>query len=107
VAISQNLHLIATDDLIIEDGVGIGPFAMISTCNHSYWDYDEYIVSQKLESAPIHIGEGALIGHCACVLPGVNIGKHCVIGSNVVVSKDIPDYTIVLPAKNRKATLSI
>ena len=35
-----------------------------------------------------------------CVI-GAKIGKHCVIGANSVVTKDIPDYCIAvgIPAK--------
>lgn len=43
--------------------------------------------------------------HCA-VLPGVNIGTHCLVGANSVVSRDIEDYSFAVgsPAK-RKADI--
>lgn len=46
------------------------------------------------------IGEGSWLGENVCVI-GANIGKHCVIGANSVVTKDIPDYSIAVgaPAK--------
>lgn len=107
VQISQGAHIVATDHLIIEDYVGIGPYAMLNTANHSYLDLTAPIPTQNLESAPIRIGEGTNIGMGACILPGVSIGKHCSIGANTVISKDVPDYTIVSAVHPRKATLPV
>jgi acetyltransferase-like isoleucine patch superfamily enzyme len=38
--------------------------------------------------------------HCS-ILPGVTIGKHCLIGANSVVSRDLPDFSFSIgsPAK--------
>jgi len=49
----------------------------------------------------VEIGEGTLIGAGATVIPLVKIGKWCVIGAGAVVTKNIPDYTVVVgnPAK--------
>ena len=44
---------------------------------------------------PVEIGEYTFIGGGSAVLPGVKIGKGCVVGVNSVVTKDVPDYTIV------------
>lgn len=30
------------------------------------------------------------------VMPGVTIGKKCVIGAGAIVTKDIPDYSIAV-----------
>ncbi|KKD58325.1 maltose acetyltransferase [Grimontia sp. AD028] len=50
---------------------------------------------------PISIGDNAWLGGGVIVLPGVTIGKNCVIGAGSVVTKDIPDNTIAVgnPAK--------
>jgi acetyltransferase-like isoleucine patch superfamily enzyme len=41
--------------------------------------------------------------HC-CILPGVKIGKHSLIGANSVVSRDVDDFSFVIgsPAKKVK-----
>ena len=47
------------------------------------------------------IEEGVWLGQRVCVLPGVCIGAHCIIGANSVVTHDIPAYSIAVgaPAK--------
>ena len=50
----------------------------------------------------IHIGEDCWIGGCAIILPGVKVGKGCVIGAGSVVTKDVPDYTVVAGNPARK-----
>ena len=48
----------------------------------------------------VEIGEGSWIGEGVCVI-GAKIGRHCVVGANAVVTKDIPDNTVAVgvPAK--------
>lgn len=47
------------------------------------------------------IGNDVWIGHSATIKRGVHIGDGAVIGSNAVVTKDVPPYAIVagIPAK--------
>ena len=47
------------------------------------------------------IAEGAWIGAGATILPGVRIGRYAVVGAAAVVTKDVPDYGVVVgsPAK--------
>ena len=47
------------------------------------------------------IDEGTWIGTKTTIIGNVHIGKHCVIGANSVVTKDIPDYCVAagIPAK--------
>jgi acetyltransferase-like isoleucine patch superfamily enzyme len=49
----------------------------------------------------IHIGEDCWIGGNAIILPGVTIGKGCTVGAGSVVTKSVPDFTLVAgnPAK--------
>jgi acetyltransferase-like isoleucine patch superfamily enzyme len=54
---------------------------------------------------PIHIKRNAWIGANATILPGVTIGENAIVAAGAVVSKDVPDNTIVggIPAKIIKA----
>lgn len=59
------------------------------------------IIKQEIiQLSPIKINSGAWIGENVCII-GANIGKNSVIGSNSVVTKDIPDFCIAVgsPAK--------
>lgn len=49
----------------------------------------------------VSIGDGSYIGINAVIVGNVKIGKHCVIGANSVVTKDVPDYCVAVgsPAK--------
>ena len=47
------------------------------------------------------IGEYTFVGGGSCILPGVTVGKGCVIGVNSVVTKDVPDYAVVVGSPAR------
>lgn len=49
----------------------------------------------------VYVKEGSHIGIGACVLQGITIGKWATIGAGAVVTKDVPDFAVVvgIPAK--------
>jgi len=57
-----------------------------------YLEKDERIGYQR---GPVSIGEYTFVGAKALIMPGVSIGKGCLIGAGAIVSKSIPDYSIV------------
>ena len=48
-----------------------------------------------------HIGRGASLGSNCTILAGVRIGSRALVGAGAVVTKDVPDYSIVagVPAR--------
>ncbi len=62
---------------------------------------NKLIMKQELISKPIIIGSDVWIGTGAIILAGVTVGNGAVIGAGSVVTKDVPEYTIVAgnPAK--------
>ncbi len=42
------------------------------------------------------VKEGASIGANATIVCGHTLGKHCLIGAGSVVTKDVPDYALVI-----------
>ncbi len=44
---------------------------------------------------PTYIGKGAVIGSNATLFP-VRIGKYATVGAGAVVTKDVPDYAVVV-----------
>lgn len=88
------------DKIIIEKDVFTGHNVALLTSGHDYNLFGEDRKRSTVKE-PIHIKEGAWIGSFAIILKGVTVGKHSVIGAGSVVTKDVPDYTVVagVPAK--------
>lgn len=83
--------------ITLEDHVLIGPKVNLITENHPLNPADR----RSLLCKPIVIKRNAWIGAAATILPGVTIGENAVVAAGAVVSKDVPDNTIVggVPAK--------
>lgn len=48
-----------------------------------------------------YVEEGASIGANATILPGVTLGRYCMVGAGSVVTKDVPPFALMVgnPAK--------
>lgn len=94
--IGYNFSLLVKNRIHIEKNVLIASNVLITSENHSINpECDECYMNQPLKGASVTIGEGSWIGEKACILPGVTIGKKCVVGAGSVVTKSVPDYCIV------------
>ena len=82
--------------ITIGDDVWTGHNVFITDMNHGYEDLDLPISQQNQPEEPINIGDGSWLGYGVVVLPGVNIGRHVVIGANSVVTRDIADYSVAV-----------
>lgn len=90
VFINSNLLAMARGGITIEDDVQIAGNVSLLSNNHDM--YDRAILLCK----PIAIRQGAWIGANAVVLPGVEVGRFAVVGAGSVVTKDVPDYAVVV-----------
>ena len=111
----KNIHVgdyfLANYNVIILDiaefragnNVWIGPCTLITTINHPLNPKGrrDYLGIAK----PVTIGNDVWIGGNVTILPGVNIGNNVVIAAGAVVTKDVPDNSLVggVPAKIIKA----
>ena len=94
--IGRFTHIIALRKVIIEENVLIADKVYISDNIHSYEDICQPIKNQSIKfKGGVVIGRNSWIGENVSII-GVNIGKHCVVGSNSVVTKDIMDYSVVV-----------
>ncbi|MDE5975374.1 MAG: acyltransferase, partial [Muribaculaceae bacterium] len=94
-------EIYATKSIILEEKVLLAERIYISDNLHSYAEPDIPILDQPvIQNKSVRIGKGSWVGSGASIL-GANIGKHCVIGANAVVTHDIPDYCVAvgMPAK--------
>lgn len=94
--IQQRVHITCAESLVIGNNVSILPDVLITDINHPYTDISTPPSQCKLEHRSVSIGDETIIGMGARILPGVHIGKHCCIGTNAVVTKDIPDYCVAV-----------
>jgi len=83
--------------ITLEDNVLIGPKVNLITTNHPLNPAER----RSTISLPIVIKKGAWIGVGATILPGVTVGENSIVAAGAVVSKDVPNNTIVggVPAK--------
>ena len=89
----------------IGDNVMMGENCTIFTRNHNYMDCTMPIIEQGYaKEMPVIIGNDVWIGGNVTILPGVTIGDHSVIGACSVVTKDVPEWAIVVgnPAAVKK-----
>lgn len=85
----------------IGDGVLIGPNVVMISEEHIFSDPHRTIADQGVIYAGITIGDGVSIGANATLLGGVTIGEGAVVGAGGVVTKDVPEKSVVVgvPAK--------
>lgn len=94
-------HIIATNSIVIGNNVLTADKVYISDNIHDYVDVGVPIKKQRiLQKNVVQIGDGSWLGENVCVI-GASIGKHCVIGANSVVTKDIPDYSVAVGSPAR------
>ena len=97
----QGFHLACAESIRIGARVACSRNVSILDVWHHYEDIRVPIIDQPLGTAPVSVGEGTLIGMGSVILPGVTIGRHCMIGANSVVSRDIPDFCVAAGAPAR------
>ena len=96
--IGPNCHIAGTKNNIkIGKNVIIADRTFISTTDYRYEDITKPILSQGfISKGDIIIGDECWIGVGSSILSGVKIGKHSIIGSNSVVTHDIPPYSVAV-----------
>lgn len=91
----QDLHLICANHVKIGSDCVFSARVFISDLNHEYSDITKSVMRQPLVVKDIEIEDGCFVGYGVCILPGVHLGKHCVVGANTVVTKSYPDYSVI------------
>lgn len=77
----------------IGDNCLFGPGVHVYTATHPVDPYER--IKGPEYGKPVTIGNNVWVGGRAIINPGVTIGHNVVIASGAVVTKDIPDHTIV------------
>jgi acetyltransferase-like isoleucine patch superfamily enzyme len=95
------LHNTIIGPVSIGNHVNLAQGITVTALNHNFSDTNKLIDEQGVSTQPVVISDDVWIGANAVILPGVTIGRHCVIAAGAVVTKDVPDNTLVggIPAK--------
>jgi len=86
------------DEVIIEDYVFCGPSMVFTNVVNP-----RRHVSRKHEYKKTLIRHGATMGANSTILCGITLGRFAFIGAGAVVTKDVPDYALMVgnPARQR------
>lgn len=99
ITIGKNFYMNAgchiLGEITIGNDVQIGPKTVIWGRDHAI-EKAKLIREQGHVKKPIVIGNDVWIGANVTILKGVTIGKGAVIGAGSVVTKDIPEYAVVV-----------
>lgn len=100
-AVGMYNYLDGSGGLQIGDDVHLGPHACIYTADHHYSRLDIPISRQGLKRSPVTIKDDVWIGSHAVITAGVTISRGAVIAAGAVVTRDVPDYSVVagVPAR--------
>ncbi len=91
--------------ITIGNGVLIGHNVTFATLNHD--ERPEY--RQNIYPKSIRVGDNVWIGSNATILAGVKIGDGAIVGAGALVTKDVPENTVVvgIPAKEVRKVKTI
>jgi acetyltransferase-like isoleucine patch superfamily enzyme len=133
VSVSRSVHIVPESDRRIVVGAGttiqddcriygdvtigrrciFAPNAFVSSGTHAYanrpcWPIQEQDRLAPVPGRPIRIFGDCWFGINSVLLPGVTIGRGCVVGANSVVNDDLPPFSVAVgnPARIVKQRLA-
>ncbi len=93
-SIGRNCQL--ANDVTIGNDVMMAPEVAIFSVLHKTEDTTIPMRLQgNLTPKPVTIGDDVWIGQRAMIMPGVNIGNGVIIAAGAIVTKDVPDFSVV------------
>lgn len=102
VRFTSRCRITCAGKIILGNDVLVAPDVFITDHNHGTRpDSPGGYSKQPLTIKEVCVEDGVWLGQRVCVLPGVKIGKHSIIGANSVVTHDVPEYCMAVgaPAK--------
>jgi acetyltransferase-like isoleucine patch superfamily enzyme len=75
--------------------------AMFIDFDHGVVEVERPIRSQGIYKRDVEVGSNVWIGYGACILRGVSVGDNSIVGTNSVVTRDVPANAVVagIPAR--------
>ena len=81
----------------IEDDVFLGPSCVLTNVTNPRSQVSRHSLYERTL-----IRRGASVGANATIVCGIEVGRYCLIGAGAVVTKDIPDYALVVGNPGRQ-----
>lgn len=81
--------ILAREQVTVGDDVAIAIDAIVMDSDH------HGLEGRAPRTVPVSIGDGSWIGARAIVLPGVTVGHRAVVAAGAIVTRDVPDDTLV------------
>jgi acetyltransferase-like isoleucine patch superfamily enzyme len=99
--IGQDCTISAYQRVRIGEQCVIADRAMFIDFDHGVVEVERPIRLQGIYKRDVEVGSNVWIGYAACVLRGVRIGDNAIVGTNSVVTKDVPANAVVggVPAR--------
>jgi acetyltransferase-like isoleucine patch superfamily enzyme len=93
--ISAYQHVSIGRECIVADRV------MLIDFDHGVVEVERPIRLQGIYKRDVRVGSNVWIGYGACVLRGVSVGHNSIVGTNAVVTRDVPENAVVggVPAR--------
>jgi acetyltransferase-like isoleucine patch superfamily enzyme len=93
--ISAYQHVSIGRECVIADRV------MLIDFDHGVVEVERPVRLQGIYKRDVRVGNNVWIGYGACILRGVTVGDNAIIGTNSVVTKDVPANAVVggVPAR--------
>jgi acetyltransferase-like isoleucine patch superfamily enzyme len=75
--------------------------AMFIDFDHGVVEVERPIRQQGIYTREVEVGSNVWIGYGACILRGVSVGDNSIVGTNSIVTKDVPANAVVagVPAR--------
>ncbi|MCK0147047.1 acyltransferase [Arenibacter sp. F26102] len=102
--INAGCFLLAKDRIVIGENSTLAYQTTILTSANPNGPHNVLVRLYPAIKKPVIIGKNSWIGARATILPGVTIGNYCIVAAGALVTKDVPDYTLVagVPAREIK-----
>ncbi len=99
--IGQECTISAYQRVRIGEQCVIADRAMFIDFDHGVVEVERPIRVQGIYKRDVEVGSNVWVGYGACILRGVRVGDNSIIGTNAVVTKDVPANAVVagMPAR--------
>ncbi len=96
VYIGRHCYLTAIEAITVGSGCVLSEHVYITDLSHGLSPDRGLIMRQPLESkGPVTIGDSSFLGYRVSIMPGVTLGRHCIVGADSVVTHSFPDFSMI------------